>query len=93
MARLSTLLRSSVAAACFAAVVGAPAGGFGQPEKAAPSTSVLEVRAGQAPAFSRIEFRWAGGASAAALDVNRVRDRPLGSRGDSPSPPPRPGNE
>ena len=66
MARRSLLLRSSVAAACFAAVIGAPVGGFGQPEKAAPSASPLEVRAGQAAQFSRIEFRWAGGASAAS---------------------------
>ena len=72
MARLSTFLRSGVAAACFAVVIGAPAGGFGQPDKSAPSVSPLEIRAGQAAEFSRLEFRWIGGASAASKRDGQV---------------------
>ena len=66
MARRKNLLKTSVAAVCLAAAFAAPEGVFGQSEKAAPAAEALEVRAGQAADFSRIEFRWAGGASAAA---------------------------
>src|SRR4051812_29499130 len=66
MAKRKHLLRTSVAAACLAAAFGAPVGVFGQAGKAAPSAEALEIRAGQASDFSRIEFRWAGGASAAS---------------------------
>ncbi len=66
MARRKHLLCTSVAAACLAAAFGAPEGVFGQAGRTAPSAEALEIRAGQAADFSRIEFRWAGGASAAA---------------------------
>lgn len=64
MSRLSRLLRTSVAAACIAAV-GAPAGGFAQPVKTSPpSRQALDIRLGTSRDFSRIEFHWAGGARA-----------------------------
>ncbi|ATQ43706.1 endoglucanase [Caulobacter mirabilis] len=55
---LRALLRSGVAAACIVSVA-VPAGVAG-PAFAAPAR--LEVRSAQAKDFTRIEFRWAGGA-------------------------------
>ncbi|MES2034161.1 MAG: endoglucanase [Pseudomonadota bacterium] len=56
--RFRALLRSGVAAACIVSVA-APAG-LTTPAYAAASP--LEVRTAQAKDFTRIEFRWAGGA-------------------------------
>ena len=58
MAAFRTLLRSGVAAACIVSVA-APAG---LPAAAWAAATPLEVRTAQAKDFTRIEFRWAGGA-------------------------------
>lgn len=58
MAAFRTLLRSGVAAACIVSVA-APAS---LPAVAYAAASPLEVRTAQAKGFTRIEFRWAGGA-------------------------------
>ena len=58
MAALRTLLRSGVAAACIVSVA-APAG---LPAVAYAAAPPLEVRTAQSKGFTRIEFRWAGGA-------------------------------
>lgn len=64
MARLNRILRTSVAAACIAAV-GAPAIGAAPASPAPPARSPLEIKVGANGEFSRIEFHWAGGARAA----------------------------
>lgn len=72
MAKLTTVLRSSVAAICIAATA-APVSGFGQPsEQPIPNSQPLEIRAGQAPDFSRLEFHWVGGAQAASKRDGQV---------------------
>lgn len=58
MASLRAILRSGVAAACIVSVA-APAT---LPTLAFAAASPLEVRTAQARDFTRIEFRWAGGA-------------------------------
>ena len=58
MANLRAILRSGVAAACIVSVA-APAT---LPTLAFAAASPLEVRTAQAKTFTRIEFRWAGGA-------------------------------
>lgn len=58
MASLRAILRSGVAAACIVSVA-APAT---LPTLAFAAASPLEVRTAQAKTFTRIEFRWAGGA-------------------------------
>lgn len=58
MAAFRTLLRSGVAAACIVSVA-APAS---LPAVAWAAAAQLEVRTAQARDFTRIEFRWAGGA-------------------------------
>ncbi len=58
MASLRAILRSGVAAACIVSVA-APAS---LPTLAYAAASPLEVRTAQAKDFTRIEFRWAGGA-------------------------------
>ncbi len=58
MAALRTLLRSGVAAACIVSVA-APAS---LPAVAYAAAAPLEVRTAQSREFTRIEFRWAGGA-------------------------------
>ena len=58
MASLRAILRSGVAAACIVSVA-APAT---LPTLAYAAASPLEVRTAQAKDFTRIEFRWAGGA-------------------------------
>jgi tetratricopeptide (TPR) repeat protein len=57
---LKAHLRSGVAAISIAALV-APAG-FAGAEGARPAAQALNVRVAEAKDFSRIEFRWAGGA-------------------------------
>ena len=58
MARLRAILRSGVAAACIVSVA-APAT---LPTLAFAAAAPLEVRTAQAKTFTRIEFRWVGGA-------------------------------
>lgn len=58
MTSLRAILRSGVAAACIVSVA-APAS---LPTLAYAAASPLEVRTAQAKDFTRIEFRWAGGA-------------------------------
>ncbi len=58
MASFRAILRSGVAAACIVSVA-APAT---LPTLAFAAASPLEVRTAQAKTFTRIEFRWAGGA-------------------------------
>ncbi len=58
MASLRAILRSGVAAACIVSMA-APAS---LPTLAYAAASPLEVRTAQAKDFTRIEFRWAGGA-------------------------------
>jgi tetratricopeptide (TPR) repeat protein len=58
VANLRAILRSGVAAACIVSVA-APAT---LPTLAFAAASPLEVRTAQAKTFTRIEFRWAGGA-------------------------------
>ena len=58
MAAFRTLLRSGVAAACIVSVA-APTS---LPAVAFAAAAQLEVRTAQARDFTRIEFRWAGGA-------------------------------
>jgi tetratricopeptide (TPR) repeat protein len=60
--RLRTAFRSGVAAACIAATA-APVGWAAAPAPAkAPAKGPLEIRIGTSEDFSRIEFRWQGGA-------------------------------
>jgi len=81
---LRQLLRSSIAAACIAAVL-APSGYAASPPVAA--RSALDVRVAQAAEFSRIEFHWNGSARMASrregqtliLRFNRDADPNLAS--------------
>ena len=69
---LRKVLRSGVAAACIVATA-APAGWAAAPAPAeAPARGALEVRTGQGPDFSRIEFHWQGGARVASRRDGQV---------------------
>jgi tetratricopeptide (TPR) repeat protein len=69
---LRTALRSGVAAACIVATI-APAGWAAAPAAVpAPPRSPLEVKIGQGPDFSRIEFHWLGGARVASSRSGQV---------------------